>query len=292
MSKYNIICNQYKNYIGKNSIDHLKQLVEINKVNNTSIPCILLGGTQLTGKSTLGKNLAKHYGGGHFYSVGGFFREAAQSIGLTIAEQSRLLRIVQENLDQNSVDDALKRLGGRRMDIEMDYKTCEIIAGGDKNSQQLYKYLVIEGRQPAIMGTLLESLGREDLIKIYVTCSARERAIRFISREIGEEYAQQADKYLSNNYKSDESLSSLTNEISKLPIPSIKSIAEAFQKNQNRDEDDRKRYIDLYGLDYEDISYYDICIDTTGNTAETNFKKATEYIDRYDFKNRINKNNM
>ncbi|KAN0029815.1 hypothetical protein ACTA71_007952 [Dictyostelium dimigraforme] len=291
----NKISKAYLDYFGKNAISDLKLIIEKNNINKSSIPNILIGGTQLTGKSTMGKKLANHFSKGKFYSVGGLFREAAALANISVAEQSKLLRIIQENKDQSSVEDALKRLGGKRLDIEMDYKTCQIISGinnlkDGKNEKENYNYLVIEGRQPATMGYFTESLGRKDLIKIYVTCSSRERAIRFIGREIGEQYAIEADKFLStSSEKVNGPLSNLSKEISKLPIPNIDYIVKEFEKNQNRDEDDRQRYIDLYGMDYEDLGYYDFVIDTTGETAENNFNKAIKYLNDIEFKKELNK---
>ncbi|KAM9969442.1 hypothetical protein ACTFIR_001277 [Dictyostelium discoideum] len=299
--KFNKISKAYIDYFGKNAITDLKTIIEKNINNGSSIPNILIGGTQLTGKSTMGKKLANHFSKGKFYSVGGFFREAAALANISIAEQSKLLRIIQENKDQSSVEHALKRLGGKRLDIEMDYKTCQIISGinqinfqkeQQKEGQQEenYKYLVIEGRQPATMGYFTESLGRKDLIKIYVTCSSRERAIRFIGREIGEQYAIEANKFLpTSSEKVNGPLSNLTYEISKLPIPNIDFIVKEFEKNQNRDEDDRQRYIDLYGMDYEDMGYYDFVIDTTGETSENNFNKAIKYLNDINFEKILKK---
>ena len=71
---------------------------------------ILIAGDQLTGKSTQAKNLANYYQG-TFYSVGNLFREVAAQRGITVAEQAKLL------------------LTERGIDVEIDYKTCEMISG-------------------------------------------------------------------------------------------------------------------------------------------------------------------
>ena len=44
-----------------------------------------------------------------------------------------------------------------------------------------------------------------------------------------------------------------------------------FIENQNRDQDDLKRYIEFYGpeADYTSEHLYDIIVDTTGGTPET-----------------------
>ena len=64
--------------------------------------------------------------------------ESADSRGISVAEQARLL------------------LTERGIDVEIDYKTCEMIAGDEITSN----LGVIEGRQPAYMGNFMSSLGR------------------------------------------------------------------------------------------------------------------------------------
>ena len=93
----------FKNYIGLDSIDKLR-----NSINQK--PMILIAGDQLTGKSTQAKNLANYFGG-TFHSVGNLFREVAAKRGITVAEQAKLL------------------LTERGIDVEIDYKTCEMISG-------------------------------------------------------------------------------------------------------------------------------------------------------------------
>ena len=111
----------FKTYIGESSIDKLKSAI-------TSKPMILIAGDQLTGKSTQAQRLAKHFGG-DFRSVGMLFREVASDRGITVAEQARLL------------------LTERGIDVDIDYKTCQMIAGSQIKSD----LAVIEGRQPSYM---------------------------------------------------------------------------------------------------------------------------------------------
>lgn len=67
------------------------------------------------------------------------FRQLANDQGLSISEQAHILK--QQLINPN------ESLPPRRLDVELDYRTCEIIAGKD-----VHRYGVIEGRQPAIMG--------------------------------------------------------------------------------------------------------------------------------------------
>ena len=108
---------------------------------------ILIAGDQLTGKSTQAKNLADFFNGS-FHSVGALFREAAKNRGITVAEQAKLLLVE------------------RGIDVEIDYKTCQVITGADIDSS----LGVVEGRQPAYMGNFMASLGKKNLIRLYLQC--------------------------------------------------------------------------------------------------------------------------
>ena len=110
----------FKEYIGLDSIKKLRE-------NITEKPMILIAGDQLTGKSTQAKNLAEHYRG-TFYSVGNLFREVADKRGITVAEQAKLL------------------LTERGIDVEIDYKTCEMISGKNNVSYATFsnnRYVVL-----------------------------------------------------------------------------------------------------------------------------------------------------
>ena len=148
--------NAFKKYIGSDSVKKLK-----DSINQK--PMILIAGDQLTGKSTQAKNLAENYRG-TFHSVGNLFREVAAKRGISVAEQAKLL------------------LTERGIDVEIDYKTCEMISG--KNIDK--DIGVIEGRQPAYMGSFMQELGKTNIVRIYFQCSIRDQALRFLRREIGE----------------------------------------------------------------------------------------------------------
>eukprot|EP01133_Synstelium_polycarpum_P003682 gene3682-4237_t len=134
-------------YYGESTFNQLG-----SRIATRSKPAILLAGHQLTGKSTMAKKLSNYYEGGSFYSVGSMFRELAASLNISVPEQSRILKEIQE-----------------RVDVELDFKTCTLIQGIDlpmaPNSSTTSseatstitesKYIVMEGRQPAILGNCL-----------------------------------------------------------------------------------------------------------------------------------------
>ena len=226
----------FKNYIGDESINLLRQSI-------TDKPMILIAGAQLTGKSTQAKKLAEHFDG-EFYSVGSLFRLAAKERGITVAEQARLLLVE------------------RGIDVEIDYKTCQMISGSITNSSMG----VIEGRQPAYMGSFMASLGKKNIIRLYFQCSILEQALRFLRREIGEEFYQIGRESIpKRNYKN---LESLRDVIQKLDIKDKNNTIDKFIENQNRDKDDRHRYLELYGFDYGNLDGYDIIIDTNDKEPE------------------------
>ena len=242
----------FKEYIGSDSINKLRE-------NITDKPMILIAGDQLTGKSTQAKNLAEHYSG-TFYSVGNLFREVAAKRGITVAEQAKLL------------------LTERGIDVEIDYKTCEMISGKNIDTN----LAVIEGRQPAYMGNFMQELGKRHLVRIYFQCSIREQALRFLRREIGEAAYQ---KGLANvpdvSYNT---LESLQDEIFNLELPDSNEVIQKFVDNQNRDEDDRDRYSSLYGFDYGNLSGYDIVVNTTNKEADSVFEEVVSELENIGFR--------
>jgi|TARA_B100001996_G_scaffold144675_1_gene110082 cytidylate kinase len=242
----------FKDYIGSDSINKLREKI-------TDKPMILIAGDQLTGKSTQAKNLAEYYRG-TFYSVGNLFREVAAKKGITVAEQAKLL------------------LTERGIDVEIDYKTCEMISGNSIDTN----LGVIEGRQPAYMGSFMQELGKRNLVRIYFQCSIREQALRFLRREIGELAYQ---KGLANVPDIDyRTLKSLQDEIYNLELQDSNEVIQKFVDNQSRDEDDRERYSSLYGFDYGNLNGYDIVINTTNKEADFVFKEVVSELENFGFR--------
>ena len=236
----------FKTYIGADSIDKL-----VSHISDK--PMILIAGDQLTGKSTQAKRLADYFSG-DFHSVGMLFRQSASDRGITVAQQARLL------------------LTERGIDVEIDYKTCEMIAGDEIISN----LGVIEGRQPAYMGNFMASLGKKDLIRIYFRCSIREQALRFLRREVGEEAYQIGKTSIPD--KDYATLEELDIEIKSLNLVGKQKVMQSFVENQNRDQDDRHRYSELYGFDYGDLQGYDFVIDTSDKEVDEVFFEVVEKL--------------
>lgn len=242
----------FKKYIGDDSIQKLQDKI-------TNKPMILIAGDQLTGKSTQAKNLAKHFLGS-FHSVGALFREAAKNRGITVAEQARLLLVE------------------RGIDVEIDYKTCQVISGASIDSV----LGVVEGRQPAYMGSFMASLGKTNIVRLYLKCSIREQALRFLRREVGEDaYIEGRAQILDKEYNS---LESINSEIKSLNIENKNKIMADFIENQSRDEDDRHRYSGLYGFDYGNLKGYDIVINTNDKEPGMVFDEIIVKLNNFGFR--------
>jgi len=242
----------FKTYIGNESIGELQRSI-------TDKPMILIAGDQLTGKSTQARNLAEHFGG-DFYSVGSLFRETAKERGITVAEQARLLLVE------------------RGIDVEIDYKTCQMISGSSISSN----LGVIEGRQPAYMGSFMANLGKKNIVRLYFQCSILEQALRFLRREIGEEFYQIGRKSIpKKDYKT---LESLRDEIQLLEIKEKQKTIDDFIENQNRDEDDRHRYSELYGFDYGNLDGYDLIINTNDKEPDVVFDIVIKKLEDFGFR--------
>jgi len=246
------IGNAFKKYIGPDSVRKLEDLI-----NDKAM--ILIAGDQLTGKSTQAKNLARKFNA-TFHSVGNLFREVAAKRGISVAEQAKLL------------------LTERGIDVEIDYKTCKMISGESIDT----KVGVIEGRQPAYMGSFMQELGKKHLVRIYFQCSIRDQALRFLRREIGEEAYQKGLRSVPDVDYSN--LESLRDEIYNLDLVDSDDVIEKFVENQNRDNDDRARYYSLYGFDYGNLNGYDIVVNTTNKEADEVFNEVLGELEKFNFR--------
>ncbi len=145
------------------------------------------------------------------------------------------------------------------IDISIDYKTCDLLSRGRDENMQL---VVIEGRQPAVMLKYLTSLGRTNSLSIFLSCSFREQAIRFIEREVDADIVVALRRDLPHRQYSDLLDVLAAVEALNLPISSEKqhSLQTQFTLNAQRDSDDRLRYAALYGdhalMDYRNKEVY------------------------------------
>jgi len=259
MARANIIsCIQetFTEKLGYPAILYLTNIISMR-------PIITLSGDQLTGKSTMSKKLAEHYKGEHF-SVGHIFRYVAKQQALSLTEQSQYLDT-----------------GNNDLDVRMDYRTCELIGGLTEIVEDKSAY-IIEGRLPAHMAIFMNSFYKTNVIKIYLKCSYREQAARFLLREVSENAFNTAVKLLPE--KEYTSLESVVNDIKQLPISNIEMISKKFIENANRDKADRQRLQNVYGFDFKlAVDIYDIILDVSGKTADQNFSAITEKLQPYKF---------
>jgi hypothetical protein len=117
-----------------------------------------------------------------------------------------------------------------KVDVEIDYKTCEMIGG----SQLDGNIGVIEGRQPAFMGVYMrEAFQKESLLSIYLHCDIRERALRYLLREVGQEAHTIASERLplldlssSNNAteRETDTIATYGEYVAKLPLTNIDQV--------------------------------------------------------------------
>lgn len=266
---------------GKDAIDHI-----IENAQRSNVGCVLtIGGDQLTGKSSLAKEIAAStllssrvdiYRGICRLSTGETMRALAAEEGISIGHLSRRLA--------NSED--------RMVDILLDYKTCEALSGGKKGDEAL---LVVEGRQPAVMATFCQSLLREEgmeslfppTFRVYLKCSPVEQAYRFFCREIEDmDMAELVRLVLlrANLNSSPDNLKAAVNilykelpkHLSEEKIPAMTDALEEFRTNAKRDEDDTARLNSLYSpaCHYRQDYFYDLIVDT----SEIDAKEKLEIV--------------
>jgi len=169
--------------------------------------------------------------------------------------------------------------------------------------------VIIEGRNPAVMAAYCEHvLGKQDITTVYLYCSPREQATRYIAREIGNDLAKELTALLpdveyqtlaeaSNDLKiilkslqeknyhtlpfSKKNVNISTDELTE-SIDDIHTCIDKFVLNESRDADDRTRYRATYDfpteLDYTSEHLYDHIIDTSNILAEDTLGAVYEFL--------------
>jgi cytidylate kinase len=294
-SPYSLLESRFHSFISPVSLLTLHDFVTLN-------PVLTLGGDQLTGKSTLAKRLntllnptagllssSSHSPPVTLHSAGSLFRSTARELGISVAELSR------------------RSLTNPSIDVNIEYSMLKLICQGNSehsilsSSQSLFT--IIEGRQPAVMATYAQRrLGKKNCIRVYLRCSVKEQAIRFLDREIPELKHNSAFKEALSNYftLTEQAFpSGLFNDLGQvaeamekflsdpavsssfqLPMDQFKRICQQFRDNCDRDQADLKRFFHLYGhsqlMDYRNNQLYDLVIDTSLNTPEQTFQQAVQ----------------
>ena len=247
--------------IGKQSLESLATIPTLM----TQRFLITVGGDQLTGKSTLSRDLVDTSqvqsivsGSIAQRSTGQTMRDLAADKGVDIGELSHLLA---SNTNKDDNDEGSTSI----VDINLDYKTCQIIMGKHERDASM---LILEGRQPAVMASYCtEQLSVNQLpFRVYLKCSVREQALRYVSREVSETARQEVEKYLPPG-DDDQLLSmeSVLDRITGQPFAGHDQIVAGFRANMDRDADDKKRFDLLYGEEchYRNEQFYDLIVDTT-----------------------------
>lgn len=145
----------------------------------------------------------------------------------------------------------------------------------------LISYFLFAGRNPAVMARFCRDVVGKDpnsILSVYLSCSPRIQARRFIGREINRPLAFTIDHMLPNGKQYD-SLHAVALDIRKLEShpeiiaasstadTTLDAVLAKFVDNEYRDESDRARYMSLYDfppeLDYRNPRLYDVIIDTS-----------------------------
>jgi len=223
---------------------------------------ITVGGDQLTGKSSLTRALTKSSvlqsvvnGRIAHRSTGQTMRDLAAERGVGIGELSNILA-------QNSADD------GAIVDVNLDYKTCEVVLGKYENDASM---LVLEGRQPAVMASFCSEqvpTNTQIPFRVYLKCSVREQALRYVGREVSEVARMEVEKYLPSNemYETMEDvLERIQGQVFLGQHGKMEEIVAGFRTNMDRDADDKVRFDQLYGEEchYRNEKFYDLVVDTS-----------------------------
>jgi len=178
---------------------------------------IAVSGQPASGKTTIAKKLAEHYGL-RYVSNGMLFRRLAEEKGIPFLEFHKLAE-QDENIDKL-----------------IDSMALEEAKKGN---------VVIEGH---LAGWVLKDVAD---VKIYLKASLEVRARRLAQRE-------------------------------------NMSIEDAIREITFREENNRKRYLKIYGIDIRDLSVFDIVIDTTYLNVDEVLEILRSYIDKIIARRRSN----
>lgn len=200
-------------------------------------PVVLIAGDQLTGKSTAAKTLAEALGGASS-GTGRLMRDAAAAAGQPVEE---FVKTVSASFD-----------------VELDWAAAKKIGKGE--------VAVFESRLAGHLGQMLERLGRQNVVSVYLVASPRERALRYLQRELSPEVRARVEPRLTVG--ADASLEEALAAVLALGDPEASTIAASMKDIARRDDVDHARLQKLYDVSYQDRSAFDVVIVTDGKTPE------------------------
>ena len=201
-------------------------------------PVVLVAGDQLMGKSTAARLLAAALGG----TVGGagaVVRRMATERCMTVEAMSRALAQQPE------------------IDVRIDYEAASLVARGEVTA--------FESRLAGHLGLLLRRLGRKHLLTVVLTCDPRERALRYVAREISAEARARIEPRLV--VQPDANFRTYLRALGSIDDADARAVAARFVEIADRDAIDVVRMRALYGVDYRDRSVFDMTVDTTVRSA-------------------------
>jgi cytidylate kinase len=268
--------------LGSKSLQELSKIAQHHQSSSSSRFIITIGGDQLTGKSTLSKDLSHSRellsivnGRIARRSAGQTMRELAAEKGVNIGELMSELAQTESGSSVGNIDTS------GIIDINLDYKTCEVIAGKYDDDAAM---LIMEGRQPSVMASYVTERVENTTqlpFRVYLKCSVREQALRYISREVSELARQEVEKYLPTN-ELYPTMASVLEKIEGQKFAGHDHVINGFRSNMKRDDDDKKRFDMLYGENchYRNELFYDLIVDTTSIDAHDKVNQvATGWVD-------------
>lgn len=216
---------------------HLTSLLrpsELATIPSLTGPVLLLSGQQATGKSTAAKAVAGRLGG-PAVGVGAVVRALAVQDGVSLAEMNRRL----------AADPA--------GDLRVDAAAVRAVIEG--------RAAVLEGRMAGWFGRWLRSRGAMTVRTALLICTPRERALRWVFREIGPEARLRAEAVLGPDEGFD--LASMLRILATRGIEGAVALATRADEIADRDALDGARLRGLYGVGFDDPRAFDLILDTS-----------------------------
>jgi len=105
-------------------------------------------------------------------------------------------------------------------------------------------------------------MGRKNVVSVYLVASPRERALRYLQRELSPEVRTRVEARL--QLPPDATLAQAMQAIVALDDPDANKIASLWRDIAKRDDVDKARLLELYGVDYQDRSAFDVVVTTDG----------------------------
>lgn len=203
-------------------------------------PVILIGGNQLTGKSTAAECIARTLGG-EVGGTGSVAREEAAREGLSIEAWS------------------IRQEGSPGADVALDYRAAMAIASG--------RIAVFESRLAGHLCRLLSSIGRRNLFSVLLVCTPRERALRHLEREVDRAARDLVEPGLPHSGPS-ELLGWIELVASAAPRDLSASLRARATQVAERDERERARLLKLYEVELAAERAFDTVLRADGLTPD------------------------